>query len=143
MTQRIRITNHSSTPAKSAGGTRKRRAPLNSTVKFHNHMKKVFSCGGVPEDEINDVRRILFDAKIAIWESPKSNWGFQNQAFWVHNKKDYAKARQLIDGYQKQRAARFGSRRSRRICWMPFEYTFYGLVLVVILYWLVLGVGSR
>ena len=106
-------------------------------------MKKVFSCGGAPEDEIDDVKRILTEAKIPIWESPKSNWGFQTQAFWVQNDEDYSKARSLVSEYQRQRVARVRAKSFKPKQLKNFDKAFYVLIFILVLYGLVLAIGAR
>lgn len=60
---------------------------------------------GVPEDEAEDVRRLLETAGIAFHESRTTLLGLFGGAIWITDDGQYAEARRLFDAYQAQRAA--------------------------------------
>ena len=61
---------------------------------------------GVPEDEAEDIRLLLRTARIQFYETPESNWGVSLPAIWLSDEADVARARNLLDDYQVQRAER-------------------------------------
>lgn len=67
--------------------------------------QRVFSLADVPEDEADDVRRLLRASGIEFFETPSTLWIFPG-ALWVGNDEEFARARGLIDAYQGERAAR-------------------------------------
>ena len=66
--------------------------------------KKVYSFAGAHPNEKDDIRKLLSDNNIIYFETPRENFGFDSSGIWVNNKKDYAKAIQLIEAYFKNRA---------------------------------------
>jgi hypothetical protein len=62
-----------------------------------------FSLRGVPEDEADEVRELLFTHQIDFYETSAGNWGISMPALWLRNEAQFAKARQLLDEYQQQR----------------------------------------
>lgn len=65
----------------------------------------VFSLRNVPDDEADAVRALLQDNGIAFYETSGGRWGTAVPALWLEDKTELARARQLIDAYQTQRAA--------------------------------------
>ncbi len=61
---------------------------------------------GVPEDEAEDIRVLLRMASIDFYETPEGNWGVSMPAIWLSDDADAARARNLLDDYQVQRAER-------------------------------------
>lgn len=60
----------------------------------------------VPDDEADEIRA-LFDAHdVAYYETPPSRWGISMGGFWVHDDAEAARARALLDDYQRQRFER-------------------------------------
>lgn len=66
----------------------------------------VFNLRGVPEDEAEDVRNLLTEQRIDFYETPAGKWGISVPAIWVHDDADAAVARQGIEAYESERAAR-------------------------------------
>ncbi|MBB1059565.1 DUF6164 family protein [Marilutibacter spongiae] len=60
----------------------------------------------VPDDEADDVRAMLDEARIAFHETPPSMWGISAGGIHVSENGDFERARRLMDDYQAQRAAR-------------------------------------
>jgi hypothetical protein len=60
----------------------------------------------VPEDEADDVRRLLDANAIAYYETPPSLWGISAGGIWIRDDRDAAAARRLMAEYQRERAAR-------------------------------------
>lgn len=60
----------------------------------------------VPDDEAREVRALLDEHVIAYYETPPSRWGISMGAIWLHNDADYPRAREMLDEYQAERAAR-------------------------------------
>ena len=62
-----------------------------------------FSLRGVPEDEAEDVRGLLYENEIDFYETSAGNWGISLPALWVKKKNDLAKASELLEQYQHNR----------------------------------------
>lgn len=60
----------------------------------------------VPDDEADDVRRLLDSNGIAYYETLPSLWGISAGGIWIRNDRDVAEARRLMADYQRERAAR-------------------------------------
>lgn len=60
----------------------------------------------VPDDEAREVRALLDEHDIAYYETPPSRWGISMGAIWIHSDADYPRARETLDEYQAERAAR-------------------------------------
>ncbi len=58
----------------------------------------------VPEDEADQVRRLLEDNRIDYYETPASRWGVSAGAIWLRDDEPVARARDLLDEFQSQRA---------------------------------------
>ncbi len=67
---------------------------------------KLFALNGVPDDEADDVRALLTASEIDFYETSAGNWGISIAAIWLHDDSQLAKARALLDEYQRQRLAR-------------------------------------
>lgn len=67
---------------------------------------KLFALNGVPDDEAEDVRALLTAGEIDYYETSAGNWGISVPAIWLHDDSQLAKARALLDEYQRQRFAR-------------------------------------
>ena len=63
----------------------------------------LFRLRGVPEDEADDIRRLLSEHDIAFYETDAGNWGIALPAIWLPDGKQLGAARALIDTYQQQR----------------------------------------
>ena len=67
---------------------------------------RIFQLRGVPEDEAAEVRELLEANQIRFYETPAGNWGISSPGFWLEDAAERERARNLIRGYQEQRAAR-------------------------------------
>ena len=64
---------------------------------------------GVHEDEVRELRELLEQNAIAYYETPAGNWGISMPAIWLHEDADLARARALVDDYQRERSQRVRS----------------------------------
>lgn len=60
----------------------------------------------VPDDEAEDVRRLLDEHHIPWHETQPSPWGISHGGIWVTEDKDIAEATRVFDAYQAERSAR-------------------------------------
>lgn len=60
----------------------------------------------VPDDEIDDVRALMTEHGIECYDTPPGPFGITAGGIWLKHPDDYARARELMDGYQAERAAR-------------------------------------
>lgn len=67
---------------------------------------KLFALNGVPDDEADDVRALLTTSEIDFYETSAGNWGISVPAIWLHDDSQLAKARALLDDYQRERFSR-------------------------------------
>ncbi|MBX3628884.1 MAG: hypothetical protein KF908_03020 [Nitrosomonas sp.] len=75
--------------------------------------KILFRLNNVPDDEAEDVRMLLTDNDIDYYETSAGNWGVSMPAIWLKDADDYARARSLLDDYQKNRTVRMRSEYER------------------------------
>lgn len=64
----------------------------------------VFKLFNVPEDEADDVRRLLTEHKFDTYETHSGFFGLGVAAIWLREAADLAPARALIDAYQTERS---------------------------------------
>lgn len=64
----------------------------------------LFRLNQVPDDEAEDVRQILDQAGIEVYESSAGFFGLGVAAIWLRHNEDLPRARDLINDYQKARA---------------------------------------
>jgi len=69
----------------------------------------VFRLRNVPDDEAADIRELLTSHTLDWYETSAGNWGIAMPGIWVRNDEDQAKARELINDYQKQRQSQLRS----------------------------------
>lgn len=60
----------------------------------------------VPDDEIDDVRRIMDEHGIECYDTPPGPFGITAGGIWLKNPDEFARARELMDVYQAERAKR-------------------------------------
>lgn len=65
----------------------------------------LFKLRNVPDDEADDIRALLDEQNIDIYETTAGNWGISMPAMWVQHDEDLAAGKSLIKAYQVQRAA--------------------------------------
>lgn len=59
----------------------------------------------VLDDEIEDVRAMLDDARVDYYETQPSRWGISHGGIWLNNDDDLPKAKRLMAEYQAKRQA--------------------------------------
>lgn len=65
----------------------------------------LFKLRNVPDDEAEDIRKLMSAHGIEIYETSAGNWGISMPAIWVQNDSQLPEAKQLLDQYQHTRAA--------------------------------------
>lgn len=60
----------------------------------------------VPDDEIDEVRAMMDEHGIECYDTPPGPFGITAGGIWLKNPDDYARARELMDAYQEERADR-------------------------------------
>ena len=63
----------------------------------------LFPLRGVPDDEAEEVRKLLAEQNIDFYETSAGNWGMSMPALWLRDDADFEKARDLLNTYQQQR----------------------------------------
>ena len=67
---------------------------------------KLFSLKGVPDDEAAEIRELLHNQGIDYYETPAGNWGISVAAIWLNDDSQVARAKLLIEQYQRERLIR-------------------------------------
>jgi len=57
----------------------------------------------VPDDEVQDVRALMESHGIECYETPPGPFGITAGGIWLKDPEDYARARELMDRYQRER----------------------------------------
>lgn len=65
----------------------------------------LFKLRNVPEDEADEIRELLEEHNIDIYETSAGNWGISMPAIWVQHDEDLPVGKKLIETYQQQRAS--------------------------------------
>lgn len=60
----------------------------------------------VPEDEIDEVRSLMDEHGIECYDTPPGPFGITAGGIWLKDPDDYARARELMDDYQRERETR-------------------------------------
>lgn len=66
----------------------------------------IFRLRQVPDDEAEDIRQILSDARLDYYETDAGNWGISMPGLWLTDPDDIPRAEKLINEYQTARAIR-------------------------------------
>lgn len=66
----------------------------------------LFRLRNVPDDEADEIRRLLTEHNVDYYETPAGNWGISMPALWLDDEDALDRAKALIDAYQDERAAR-------------------------------------
>lgn len=74
----------------------------------------VFRLRNVPDDEAEDVRRLLEEHGFDWFETNAGNWGIAMPALWLTQASDVPRARAFIDEYQQARAQRLRDEHEQR-----------------------------
>ena len=106
----------------------------------------LFRLSGVPEDEVGEVRELLKAHSIDFYETDAGRWGISVAAIWLKDEAQLAKARDLLDEYQRERGERMraayeAKRRSgelettaSRFIRDPIRFILYLLGILLVLY---------
>jgi hypothetical protein len=99
-----------------------------------------------PDDEIEDIRRLLQQHRIDFYETQPGPWGISAGAIWLNDELQYDRAKALLDDYQEQRfreqraeyerLRRAGKHRTflQNLFENPVQVILYSLVAGLILY---------
>lgn len=99
-----------------------------------------------PDDEIEEIRNLLQEHRIAFYETQSGPWGISAAAIWIKDDADYDRAKSLLDRYEEdrfreQRAAydqlrRSGQQRTflQNFLENPVQVVLYTLIVGLILY---------
>jgi hypothetical protein len=83
---------------------------------YHPAMAKLLlNLRNVPDDEADDVRAMLDEARIAFYETPPSMWGISAGGIYVREDAEVAEAKRLMADYQAQRRLRVRAERAAAI----------------------------
>jgi hypothetical protein len=110
--------------------------------------KQIFRLRNVPDDEAEEIRRLLREHDIEFYETPGGNWGISMPALWLNDDNEHRleEAKALIEEYQEERAVRIRREyeelkqqgKHRRLSdafrERPLEFIFYLLIVALILY---------
>jgi hypothetical protein len=106
----------------------------------------LFRLNNVPEDEADEVRALLKGHAIPFYETPGGRWGISVAGIWLYDDLHLERARELIDGYQQERARKARDEYERRCregdqetLWRRFRrepllFIFFALFIAGILY---------
>ncbi|MDR2877481.1 MAG: DUF6164 family protein [Chromatiales bacterium] len=108
--------------------------------------KLLMNLRSVPEDEIAEVRALLHEHNIDFYETHPGRWRLSAGGFWIRETTQFARARALLDDYQKQRLmkarADYEARCARgevetlsqRIARQPVQMLIYAIAIGLVLY---------
>jgi hypothetical protein len=68
--------------------------------------KLLFKLRNVPEDEAEDIRKLLAEHRIDCYETSGGRWGLGMPGIWLVDESRFQEARDLIDHYQEARRNR-------------------------------------
>ena len=68
--------------------------------------KLLFKLNSVPDDEADEVREMLEQAEIDIYETSSGNWGLSFAAIWLKDESQLEQAKKMIEQYQADRYSR-------------------------------------
>jgi hypothetical protein len=74
--------------------------------------KLLLNLRDVPDDEADDVRRLLDSGGIRYYETRPSFWGISAGGIWIRDNGDAAQAKRLMAEYQRERQARARAERA-------------------------------
>jgi hypothetical protein len=63
----------------------------------------LFKLRNVPDDEADDVRRLLAQSDIDYYETSSGRWGLGMPGLWAADRAHFEKGRALIDRYEQRR----------------------------------------
>jgi hypothetical protein len=65
--------------------------------------KLLFRLNNVPEDEAQEVRELMENNEIEIFETSAGNWGISMPAIWLKSDEQFEFANELLKAYQTER----------------------------------------
>lgn len=83
--------------------------PIRLSSSGHSMAKLLFRMRDVPDDEAEEVRKLLTQNEIQFFETFAGNWGISMPGLWLVNEQQFDKARALLDEYQEIRSTRVKS----------------------------------
>ena len=107
---------------------------------------QLFRLRGVPDDEVEEIRKLLSDHGIEFYETPAGNWGISMPAIWLRDRSQLQTALDLIEAYQKERFVKFKNEYERlreqgknktivhEIKEDPIRFIVYVAIIVVVVY---------
>lgn len=99
-----------------------------------------------PDDEIEEIRRLLQDHRIDFYETKAGAWGISAPGIWLNDEGQYERARALLDDYEENRfreqraeydrLRRTGEHRTfvQNLLDNPLQVVTYGLIAGLIIY---------
>ncbi len=66
----------------------------------------LFKLNGVPDDEAEDIRRLLDENELSYYETNAGKWGISTAAIWLIDEGQLQQAHILIGEYEKERMVR-------------------------------------
>ena len=115
----------------------------------------LFRLNGVPDDEADDVRRLLAECDIDYYETDAGRWGISVAAIWLADDAQLENAQRLLDNYQQERRARvrqeYAERRAAgdhetlagRLRRRPVEVLLYVAAIAAVLYLMIMPFVRR
>lgn len=111
--------------------------------------KLLYKLNGVPEDEAEEIRARLEEARIEFYETSAGRWGISVAAIWIRDNEQYPRAKALLDDYQAERFRQARSTYQQQLAdgtadtfWArlqrePLRVLFYLLAVAAIVYLMV------
>lgn len=76
--------------------------------------RRVYDTGHASPEEVDDVLRLLRTHNIPHYRTPSGVFGLTAGALWISHDADYARARRLIEDYDRERAQRVRAEYAQR-----------------------------
>ncbi|MDG2524358.1 DUF6164 family protein [Stenotrophomonas sp. HITSZ_GD] len=77
--------------------------------------KLLLNLRNVPDDEADEVRALLDEAKVDYYETRPSIWGISAGGIWLRERDDHARVKPLLDAYQQRRGETARARRAAEL----------------------------
>ena len=106
----------------------------------------LFKLKDVPDDEAEEVRKLLAKNDINYYETSAGKWGISMPAIWLKDETQFEKARRLLEEYQRERIHRvreeYQNRKREgkvmtivdRIKQKPIQFIFYVAIILFVIY---------
>ncbi len=107
--------------------------------------KLLFRLNGVPDDEADDVRSLMQEHEIEVYETDAGRWLIGVAAIWLRDESQFEEARALIDIYEQERYQRLQKEKAdqgelsvaqgliNRLWQNPIEFIMIVLALIFVL----------